>query len=92
MSAFLSPTGAVEFMDEEGVVATLWLIGFGPTWNPGDQRRAFVGFPIPGGGEWATFAGAIEVPQVEGARVLYKQRSRPTDAGLELEYDVTVSV
>ena len=91
MSAFLSPTGAVEFMDEEGVVATLWLIGFGPTWNPGDQRRAFVGFPIPGGGEWATFAGEIEVPQVEGARVLYKQRSRPTDAGLELEYDVTVS-
>ncbi|MFQ6096915.1 MAG: RNA polymerase sigma factor, partial [Armatimonadota bacterium] len=37
MTLSLSPTGAITITDDEGLVATLWLIAFGTGWNPWDQ-------------------------------------------------------
>ncbi len=87
----VSPSGVVTITDEEGPLATLWIIAFGPGWQPGDQRQAAAGFPAAGDAGWMTCTGDIPVPGTDGGRALYEQRSRGTDTGIELEYDLTFS-
>jgi len=89
VSAYLSPTGVVTLSDEEGVIGTLGIMAFGVGWEPRDQRRAWTGFPVnlePGAVE---FAGEIALFGIEGGRLVYAERVRETEAGIEVEYDVT---
>jgi RNA polymerase sigma factor (sigma-70 family) len=90
-SVSISPSGVVTIADGEGPLATLWLIAFGPGWQPGDQRQAAAGFPVAGNAGWIALTGEIPVPRTDGGRVLYEQRLRGTDTGIELEYDVGLS-
>ena len=90
-SAHFGPTGAFTITDEQGDVATVWVQAQGQGWIPVDQRRALTGFPVPGAPGWQGFAGEILMPGTENQMVLYTQRSRATDTGLDLEYQFTSS-
>jgi len=88
-SVYLSPTGFATIVDEDGIVATLGIMAFGTAWEPRDQRRAWTGFPISEGPGEAEFEGEVSLYGIEGGRLLYAERARQTEEGVELEWDVT---
>jgi RNA polymerase sigma factor (sigma-70 family) len=85
----LSPTGAITVTDDEGLLATLWLIAFGTGWNPWDQRRHAEASLILDEPGRTRLTGQISMLQDDGGAVLFEQRLRRTETGAELGYDVT---